>query len=413
VFLGGGGGPPPDGVPVGTVCVLDRVARDLTPAQTSSLADLARQVEAQLELRRLSREVRGPDRFFELSLDAMCIAGIDGYFQRVNPAFERMLDYTADELVSRPYLDFVHPEDVPKTTAEATQLAGGEHPTARFENRYRARDGSYRSLAWTSVTVPVEGRIYAIARDVTDIMELQAQLLQAKKMEAVGRFASAIAHDFNNVLAVVLGFGHLLRAELGEGSPQREDIDEIVNAAERGIRLTRELLLWARKPASSPAPLDVSATVNDLSRAIRQMVGTRIEISTALTDEPCFARIESTHLEQILTNLVANARDAMPDGGALFLQTSNVLLSDRDTGGHPGVAPGRYVVLRVSDTGAGMDAATQERIFELFFTTKEPGSGTGLGLSTVFALVTAAGGEVAVESEVRAGTTIRVYLPGA
>jgi PAS domain S-box-containing protein len=419
----------PDGFKLGTLCVIDRVARELTPMQRGALEILGRQVEAQLELRARMRELartgarlrataRGErdraiverDRFFELSVDPMCIAGTDGYFRRVNTAFERALGYVASDLVSRPYLDLVHPDDVGKTSTEASSLAAGGLPSVRFENRYRAKDGSYRWIAWTSVTVPDEGLIYAIARDVTDKKQLEAQLLHAQKMDAIGRLAGGIAHDFNNVLSVILSYAQMITDGLEPGEPLRADVEEIRLAGLRATELTRQLLAFSRQQVLESKVIDLNETVEGMEKMLRRLLGADVEL-TLLPTGPCKVKADPGQIEQVLMNLAVNARDAMLAGGKLTIETKNVELDEDYARAHHGVRPGSYVMLAVSDSGVGIDRETMTRIFEPFFTTKEVGKGTGLGLSTVFGIVQQSGGHVWVYSEPGHGTTFRVYLP--
>lgn len=411
--------------------MIDRSPRELTPLQQRALEILGRQVEAQLELRLKAREsarhqeqlrvaahrdrdkaIVERDRFFELSVDPMCVATTDGYFKRVNGAFARVLGYTADELIARPYVEFVHPEDVGKTTVEATTLASGSLPSMRFENRYRTRGGEYRWISWTSVTEPDEQLISAIARDITDKKQLEEQLIHAQKMEAVGRLAGGIAHDFNNLLSVISGFANFAQEELTANSQVRTDIEEVLKAADRAANLTRQLLLFSRKGvAEQPRKLDMNALVKDVDKMVRRIIGEDIKLASRFSDALWHVRIDPGQMEQVLVNLIVNARDAMPNGSKLLIETSNVFLDAEYVAAHADVPPGEYVMLAVSDTGVGMDKATQARIFEPFFTTKEAGRGTGLGLATVFAIVKNAGGHVWVYSELAHGTTFKIYIP--
>ncbi|HET7041674.1 MAG TPA: ATP-binding protein, partial [Gemmatimonadales bacterium] len=237
------------------------------------------------------------------------------------------------------------------------------------------------------------------------------QLRQAQKLEAIGRLAGGIAHDFNNLLSIILGGTGLLRDDLGEGHPARADLEEIENAAVRAAELTRRLLAFSRQQVLDLRVLDAGGVVREIQPMIQRLLGEDVEQRVRVDPEAGSIRGDKSQLEQILLNLVVNARDAMPSGGLLSLEVSSVELSNQYAEEHAGVVPGRYVLLTVSDTGIGMDKATQARAFEPFFTTKPVGQGTGLGLSTVFGIVRQSGGFVWLYSEPGIGTTFKIYFP--
>ena len=251
----------------------------------------------------------------------------------------------------------------------------------------------------------------AIAEDVTDRRALEDQFRQAQKMEAVGRLAGGVAHDFNNLLMVISGYAEVILTQIDPTSSLHEKGRAIQLAADRATTLTRQLLAFSRKQLLELKVVDVNAIVQDMERLLRPLIGENIELITMLAPEAAHTRADAGQLEQVIMNLVVNAKDAMPAGGRLTLRTENTTVDDNHRRGQHFIRPGRYVMLQVSDTGTGMDRETQSRIFEPFFTTKEKGKGTGLGLSTVYGIVKQSGGYVMVQSELGHGTSFQIYLP--
>jgi signal transduction histidine kinase len=251
----------------------------------------------------------------------------------------------------------------------------------------------------------------AVFRDVTERRQLERQLNQAQKMEAIGRLAGGVAHDFNNLLAVITGYGELLLPQLEPGHAAREDVQDLLAAAQRAAQLTRQLLAFSRLQVVQPKVLDLNGIVGNLEKMLRRVIGEDIDLMTVLGEDAGSVRVDSSQLEQVIVNLAFNARDAMPRGGKLTLETASATLDAAFLDPSSPAKPGEYAMLAVSDTGTGMDAETQRHVFEPFFTTKEPGRGTGLGLATVYGIVQEALGHIRLHSEVGLGTTLKIYLP--
>jgi PAS domain S-box-containing protein len=254
------------------------------------------------------------------------------------------------------------------------------------------------------------GAVVAL-HDITDRKLLEGQLRQSQKLEAIGSLAGGVAHDFNNLLTVIGGYSQMVMDQMGPGDPQHERVEEIAKAAERAGALTRQLLAFSRQQVLEPSILDLNAIVTDMERMLHRLLPANIELVTALSRDLGRIKADPGQIEQVILNLVVNARDAMPQGGRLVVETANTDADETFSQAHIEAAAGPYVVLAVSDTGSGMSAETQVRVFEPFFTTKEVGKGTGLGLSTVYGIVRQSGGTIGVYSEVGSGSTFRVYLP--
>jgi len=516
--------------------VIDMFRRDVEKMDQSllnTLSAIGSQIGQFIERMRIQEE---RDRFFHLSADMLGVVGFDGVFQIVNHAWEATLGWTTEEFTSRPFREFVHPDDLAATLAETNRLVTTGGYTLSFDNRYLCKDGSYKWLSWQAVADAGRQVLYASARDTTSQREAEAelrlrdrairavsqgllitdakcpdnpiiyatpgfermtgytsqeilgkncrflqgtdtdstvvtrmreaiqagdqctvellnyrkdgslfwndlsispvrdeagqlthyvgvltdvtarrkleeQLRQSQKMDAIGKLAGGVAHDFNNLLTVISGYSELLLEQLPPDDPNRELITEIHHAGERSAGLTRQLLAFSRQQILAPRILDLNGIVADTEKLLGRLLGEDIRLSTALSPRLGNVRADAGQMEQVLLNLAVNARDAMPNGGRLTIETRNVELDTEYARTHPEARPGPHVLIAVSDTGCGIDPEVIARIFEPFFTTKEVGKGTGLGLATVHGIVKQSGGHIGLYSEIGVGTTFKVYLP--
>jgi two-component system, cell cycle sensor histidine kinase and response regulator CckA len=352
------------------------------------------------------RESEGRYRsLFEAAPDGILVADATGTYVDANPTVLAMLGYSRDELIGMTSPDILDSRESSRVSGALAEInQGAEH---RHEWQFRRKDGS-GFHADVVATVMADGRILAVIRDASDRRRMEEQLRQSQKMEAVGRLAGGIAHDFNNLLGVIIGYAEMLRSKTPADHPDRRRIDPIVRAAERGAGLTRQLLAFSRKQVLEPKVLEPSAVVIEMRRLLEPLIGEHIEL-VLQAGAKGRVKVDPGQLEQVVMNLVVNARDAMPGGGRLRIETADVDLDQAYVQGRAvAIQPGRYVTIAVADTGMGMDEA---RAFEPFFTTKPEGQGTGLGLATVYGIVKQSEGFVWLYSEVGKGTVFRVYLP--
>jgi PAS domain S-box-containing protein len=362
--------------------------------------------------RRLRAEARSNgDRYRSLMQQAgegIFVLDPQGTVLEVNRRAGEMLGYSPPDLVGRSFYDLVDADDRGSGRRRLDRLLQGGPPRSDHLRLRRADGGAVPvDLAASAAEAGGERVVLVLARDVTERDNLEEQLRQAQKMEAMGRLAGGVAHDFNNLLTVVTGYTAMLLADLPAGHSLRRPLAEIKQAADRGTSLTRQLLTFSRRGPVSPQVLDLNAVVTDMTGMLRRLIGEDLVLTTKLGSGLGRVRADPGQMGQVLLNLAVNARDAMPRGGTLTVETADAEVS-RD---QPALPPGRYVLLAATDTGSGMDEATRARIFEPFFTTKGPGRGTGLGLAVVHGVVQQAGGHIEVSSEPGAGTTFRVYLP--
>jgi PAS domain S-box-containing protein len=387
---------------------------DVTERKRAELA--LQQLNETLE-QQVAHRTRERDRLWRVSDDLIGVANFEGHWVSINPAATAILGWSESELLTMPIASLWHPEEADDTLRHRRRLIEGG-PTERFQNRYRHKDGSYRWLAWSSTAEG--GFIYALGRDVTAEREAsealrrtEEQLRQSQKMEAVGQLTGGIAHDFNNLLTGILGSLDLMQKRVAQG--RLGEIERYVTmaktSANRAASLTHRLLAFARRQPLDPKPVNVNRLVASVEELLRRTIGEQIRLEIVTAGGLWGTFCDPHQLESALLNLAINARDAMPDGGQLTIETANAHLDARYAAGLRDVEPGQYVVLSVTDTGVGMSAAVKARAFDPFFTTKPIGQGTGLGLSMVYGFARQSEGHARIYSEQGQGTTVKLYLP--
>jgi PAS domain S-box-containing protein len=411
--------------------------RDLEQRVETRTAELAR-INAELkseigERERAKESLRESEAryraIFHATFDGLIIHN-DGAVLDFNPGAAQMFGYRRDELLKMQFLDIAMPES--RDLIRAKIEAGDERP---YEAMGLRKDGSAFAIELVGKFHLWNGRRVRVTalRDICDRKALELQLRSAQKMEAVGRLAGGVAHDFNNLLMIITGYTDLILEQMPEGDRMREDARMIQGAADRAARLTQQLLAFSRRQVMQPRLVDLSKIVSDMEKMLRRIIGEDIDLSTKMYGAPVrgkkrrimgettdlksldahcgVVRADPGQIEQVILNLVVNARDAMPDGGSLTIETANVELDDAYVKLHIGAKVGRYVMMSISDTGCGMSEQTKAQLFEPFFTTKEQGKGTGLGLSTAYGIVKQSNGYIAVYSEEGVGTTFKIYFP--
>jgi two-component system cell cycle sensor histidine kinase/response regulator CckA len=377
------------------------------------LTDITERKRAEEALRKAEEKYRG---IFENAVEGIYQTTTDGRYISANLALARMLGFDSPEELVSTRNDIKNQEYVnPELHGSFVRLMEEHSVVQNFEYQAYRKDGG---IIWVSGSAhavrDVRGRILhfeGTVQDITQRRELEQQLRQMQKIEAIGRLAGGVAHDFNNILMAISSYSELLARKLPEGDPSHRYAEEILRATNRGSSLTQGLLAFSRKQVISPKVVDLNSLIAQQTEMLKRLIPENIEMQFVPFDALGRVRVDSSQIEQVVMNLIINARDAMPDGGDILIETDNAELRDGDCGLHGSTVPGKYVVLAVSDSGCGMDAETVSHIFEPFFTTKEQGKGTGLGLATVFGIVEQSSGHIFVQSEPGHGTTFKIYLP--
>jgi two-component system, cell cycle sensor histidine kinase and response regulator CckA len=375
-------------------------------------------VYQQVQIYRFRVHVMAQEELFGLigenAADMIAVVTVRGERLYNSPSYQKLLGYTPEELEKTSAYEQIHPDDQPavKLAAEEAKTSGNGR---RVEYRIRHKSGEWRVMESTASAVRnSEGaveKLIIVNRDITERKHLEQQLLLSQRLEAVGKLSGGVAHDFNNILGVIIGYSEALQQMMPADDPMREAVDEIEKAGRRAAALTQQLLAFSRKQVLEPKVLDLNSIVADVEKMLRRLIGEDLELE--IVPAPALGRVKADRgqIEQVILNLAVNARDAMPHGGKLKIETMNADLNESDARRLRYVIPGHYVMLQVRDTGTGMSAEVQSHIFEPFFTTKEQGKGTGLGLATVYGVVKQSGGYIWLESELGKGSRFQVYLP--
>jgi two-component system cell cycle sensor histidine kinase/response regulator CckA len=370
----------------------------------------------QVQLFRVRKQIAEREELFRLISEnaADMIAVVDGSGNRLynSPSYQKLLGYSPEELRQTKGFDQIHPDDRQKVVEAATE-AKRSGMGRSVEYRIRHKDGRWVPLESTASVVRSSSgeveKLVIVNRDITERKDLEKQLLLSQKLEAIGRLSGGVAHDFNNLLGVILGYCEELQKRIPPDDPYREAVDEIQNAGKRAASLTQQLLAFSRKQVFEPQVLDLNVIVGEAGKMLERLIGEDITLDIVPAQQIGAVKADRSQIERVILNLAINAREAMPEGGKITIETADVELDETSPTLHRCVVPGHYVMLRVTDTGCGMDAELQSHIFEPFFTTK--GQGTGLGLATVYGVIKQSGGYISVDSAPRKGTAFRIYLP--
>jgi len=388
------------------------VIRDFAGKPVSRAAlveDITQQRDAEQALRESEKRYR---RIVEASQDIICTIDKSGAFVELSPRCKVIWGYEPSEMIGQKFLDFVRAEDRDSSAAEVLRIAGGRS-TTNFENQYNHKDGRTIRMLWSAAWSNEDQLFFAIGRDITERWEMEQRMHQSQRLEAVGQLTGGVAHDFNNLLTVILGNAELLSEHLKDKPHARALAEMTRAAAERGADLTRRLLAFSRRQPLIPKIVDVGQLIGSMNGLLTRTLGGHVKFTLRQADNLWPANVDPTQFEAALLNLCINARDAMPHGGTLTVETANAPAGASNAEIFDDVAPGDYICVFVTDTGEGMTPQTQARAFEPFFTTKDVGKGSGLGLSMVYSFVKQSGGQIRIFSEVGKGTSIRLCLPRA
>ena len=398
-----------------TIAAFNLVILNIAGALTAILARALR--DSRRRLRATAQEL---ERFVEAIPDVIYVLDRAGRLSLWNQKLESVTGRGAEDLKGKPLIDLLAADD--RDAFRAALASGLEDKPFEVESRLGGADGALTAYQWTGAALTDEhgqvSGLTGVGRDVTErqraeevLRQRESEMRQLQKIEAIGRLAGGVAHDFNNVLTVVIGRCQLLLARYQPEDPVYQDLDQIESTAQRAASLTRQLLAFSRNQASAQQPLDLNTTVTSVSDMLGRLIGENIRLAVTLDPTLDLVMADPGQIEQVIVNFAVNARDAMPDGGRLSIATRNITLNAEFVSVHPGAIAGPHVLLEVRDTGLGMDEETRQRAFEPFFTTKAPGKGCGLGLSTVYGIIKQHGGCIAVESAPGRGAAFSVYLP--
>jgi len=391
--------------------------RDWLPEDVQALRMIANTIGTYWERKQAEEALRESERKYrqlvDLAQEGIWVVDAQNITTFVNPRMAAILGYTAGEMLGRSLFSFMDERGV--EIAEANGERHKQGISEQHDLEFLRKDGTRVLTIMATSPIMDEAGHYAgalaVVADITERRRLEEQLRQAQKMEAIGRLAGGIAHDFNNLLTVITGYGQMVHSGLAETNPLRADMTEVLKAGERATALTKQLLAFSRRQVLDARVLDLNDVIEGSAKMLRRLIGEDVNLTLELAPTLGGVKADPSQIEQVLLNLAANARDAMPTGGTLFISTANVSLDAGAPGRLPDAPAGPYVMLAVSDTGHGLSPEVREHLFEPFFTTKDHGKGTGLGLSTVYGIVRQSGGEIHVYSELGRGTTFKVYLP--